>query len=62
MAAKRRDKGEGSYWKDKHGQWWAKAERGGRRLRARAATRADAKAKAVALARELALDLSSDVA
>lgn len=62
MAAKqRRDKGEGSFWQDQHGQWWAKAERDGRRKRARATSRADAKAKAVALAAELALDLSDDI-
>lgn len=52
--AKRRGKGEGSYWQDKHGQWWAKAERDGQRLRARAVDRADARAKAKALADQLA--------
>lgn len=53
MAAQRREKGTGSYWQDKHGQWWAKATRDGRTIRARAVDRADAKAKAKALAGEL---------
>lgn len=54
MGAQRRGKGEGSFWQDKHGQWWAKAERDGRRLRARASSRAEARAKAKELAEQLA--------
>ena len=61
MAPQRRDKGEGGFWQDKHGQWWAKATHDKRTRRARASSRADAKAKAVALAAELALNLSDDI-
>lgn len=59
--AQRRDRGEGTFWQDKRGQWWAKATYEGRSRRARAATRSDAKAKAVALAAELRSGLADDV-
>lgn len=59
--AQRRDRGEGTFWQDTRGQWWAKATWEGRSKRARAASRADAKAKAVALAKELQSGLSDDV-
>ena len=60
--AERRDRGEGTFWKNKAtGQWWAKATHDGRSKRARASSRSDAKAKAVALAAELRSGLGDDV-
>lgn len=61
MAPKRRDKGEGSFWQDKHGQWWAKATHDRHTKRARATDRSDAKTKALMLAAELALELDDSI-
>lgn len=58
----RRDKGTGSFWQADNGQWWAKATRDGRTLRARATSRADARQKAKALAAELAEHADIDTA
>lgn len=42
MAPKRREPGEGSVYKDRHGQWWAAARIAGRLVRRRAPDRATA--------------------
>lgn len=61
--ARRRERGQGSVYQDKHGQWWAKVPIGdGRTRRARAASRKDADQKLKALIAdrdEHRLDLSA---
>jgi integrase len=54
MAAKRRRKGTGSVYQDRHGQWWAKVELGdGKLRRSRCATRKAAEAEVKRLTGEL---------